>query len=101
MRTRSLAPKTRCGRARNVMLLKAPAPAVVLAAVLRKSRRVTSDSDGMCHLGKKEPQGGFFSLSLRGELPVRLGHSRLWRASVMDEHAVAQDQGASCWNRIR
>src|SRR5713101_9860786 len=79
-RTRSLAPKTRSGRVRNVMPLKALALAVVLAAVLRKSRRVTSDSDGIGH-----------SFLCR-ELPVCLGDLGLQRVSMMDKHAVAENE---------
>src|SRR5206468_12873056 len=86
-RTRSLAPNTRSGRVRNVMPLSAPAP-VVLAAVLRKSRRVTSDSDGIGHL------------LLRREPPVRFGDLRLRRISMMDQDAVAEHEHFSRGNRI-
>src|SRR5712692_3692778 len=63
-----------------------PTAPVVLATVLRKSRRVSSDSDDICHLLPCS------------ELPVRLGDPGLRRSSVMDEHAVAEDERSSCRN---
>src|SRR5712692_10114145 len=65
-----------------------PAAPVVLATVLRKSRRVSSDSDDICHL------------LLCSELPVRLGNPGLRRISGMDEHAVAEKERVSCRNGI-
>src|SRR6476661_4651607 len=85
--TRSLAPKTRSGRVRNVMPLNAPAPAVDLAAVLRKSRRVTSESDGIDHL------------LLRRELPVGLRDPGFGRVAVMDDHTVAENERVAGRNR--
>src|SRR5438093_4390640 len=84
MRTRSLAPKTRSGRARNVRPLNAPARAVVF----RKFRRVTL------------LRGGTAGLWLRGELPVRVGDVRLQRSAAMDEYAITQHERTSCRNRI-
>src|SRR5580692_9320189 len=53
-----------------------------------KSRRVSSDSDDICHL------------LFRSELPVRLGDTGLKRVPVMDEHTVAEDERASCRNEM-
>src|ERR1700751_5582803 len=89
MRTRSLAPNTRSGRGRNVRPLNAPPAPGGFAAVLRKSRRVTSDSDDIDHL------------LLCDEPLVGLGDAGLNRVSVMDEHAVTKDRRAARRNVVR
>src|SRR5439155_2602534 len=40
-------------------------------------------------------------LLLRSKLPIRLGDAGLSGVSVMDEHAIAEDERASRRNRIR
>src|SRR5262245_27286223 len=87
-RTRSLAPKMRSACGRNVTPPKAPAVAVVVAAVLRKSRRVTRLRDG---IGRS---------LLGGEPAICPGDVRLQRVAVMDQHTVAQQELAASGNRV-
>src|SRR5262249_27871423 len=81
-RTRSLAPKTRSGRVRNVSPVRAVVVAVILAAALRKSRRVPSDSDARPPL---------LSGGERVDRPATPGWGRI---SVMENHAEKKDERA-------